>query len=171
MAITTSTLSDTSLNPAITPRDLFDLETGLRETFNYLLDAEETNRNIRDAARSVIQRFLEELKAIDMKPRQVLVDFTNRTADLFESATCHQSQVRASSAKCLLELWAKRTQIYSPAFQRVLIVFKRMSANFPLPDLFAYHCFRALTAIRMPLGIIFSRLGLYRLELRSKSPK
>ncbi len=117
MSSTSSALPTLRLNPEICARDLLDLEVDFRSTFNYMLDAEETNRNVRDAGRDIIRRFLEELKMKELKPRQILLDFIARTADLFESATGRIVQVRAASAKCLLEMWAERTQIYTPQFQ------------------------------------------------------
>ncbi len=154
MATSISALPVLTFNPAICPGDLLDLELGFRETFNFMLDAEETDRNVRDAGRSIICRFLEELKVKEVKPRQILIDFATSTAELFESATCRQSQIRAASAECLLDMWAERTQIYTPTFQNALFAIKQLGANFPRPDLFEYHCFRALVDSKVALFIL-----------------
>ncbi len=144
MAATTSALPAIAFNPAINHGDLLDLEVAFRATFNFMLDADETGRNIREAGRDIIRRFLEELQLKQSKPRQALLDFIARTYELFESATGHLVQVRAASAKCLMEMWAERTGIYTPNFQRMFLNLKQLSTACPRPDLFEFHCFRAL---------------------------
>ncbi len=166
MSIATSTLPELNLNPGICARDLLDLEVDFRSTFNYMLDADETDRNVRDAGRQIIRRLLDGLNDVKSNPKQVLLEFVHSTNELFESATGRLGQIRTASAKCLMGLWVERTQIYSPLFQTIFYAIKQLGTNFPRPDLFEWACFRALASCpalpRVPLLLP----GLYGLATR-----
>jgi hypothetical protein len=160
----TEVLPTVTLNPALRPDELLDIEVGFRDTFNYMLDAEENDRSIRDAGRGIIMAFLEHLKMRGIHPREVLVEFAVKTSELVESATCHQSQIRAASAKCLLGLWAERTRVFTSEFQRVFFALKKLEMGFPRLDLFEYACYKTLIAHEIMLKYSFLWPVLYANE-------
>jgi hypothetical protein len=132
------------LNLSLHPDLLLDIEVGFRDTFNYMLDADEVDRSVRDAARGILLAFLEHLKR--MPPRDALVEFAISTNELIDSATCRQSQIRAASARCLMGLWAARTRVFTLAFQQLFFTLKSFGSPFPRPDIFEYSCFRTMLA-------------------------
>ncbi len=153
MATQVSVLPAIGFNPAICPEDLHDMETSFRYVFNYMLDAEENDRNVRDAGREIIFDFLAKLGQPGKKPQKVLREFAARTAELFESAR-NQSQIRATSAKCLVEMWAERTRVFTPSFQRAFYALKLLSGGMPQPDRYLYGCYRVLAGQRQVILLL-----------------
>ncbi len=160
MATQVSALPAIGFNPAICPEDLHDMETSFRYVFNYMLDADENDRHVRDAGREIIFDFLAKLGQPGKKAQKVLREFAARTAELFESAR-NQSQIRAMSAKCLVEMWAERMQVYTPVFQGVFYAIRRMGWHFPRPDLFEAGCFKTLVSHPITPRFAFLWPGLY----------